>query len=129
MRVVEFRRVQVKRDMDLIREILLRVEADPTLNGSIYKAFDASEFSGRSQEEIVYHIDLLIEDNLVIGIRDHEESAISRLTSRGHDFVADIKDPSIWANVKERVKGLPGLTIMLVWEIAKAELRKKLGLP
>jgi Hypothetical protein (DUF2513) len=129
MRVVEFRRVQVERDMDLIREILLRIDADPTLNGTTYKAFEASDFEGHSQEEIVYHIDLLLEANLVIGIRDRDNTAISRLTWWGHEFIADTRDPDIWEKVKARTKGLANVGLALILEVAKAEIRKTMHLP
>jgi len=132
MRVIEraFRRTKVKRDMDLIREILLKVEADPELQGSRFKVFDTSDFAGHSQEEITYHIDLLFENDFVKGIEtlDAPAPAISRLTWQGHEFIADTSDPGIWASVKERTKGLPDVAIAVIWELAKAEVKKKLGL-
>lgn len=121
----------MKRDMDLVREILLRVEADPTLNGSRFVVFDTSHFEGRSQQEIAYHIDLLFEADFVKGLAtlDAPAAAISRLTWKGHEFLSDTRDPDIWAKVKERTKGLTEVGITLVWELAKAELKKKLALP
>jgi Hypothetical protein (DUF2513) len=50
----------VKRDMDLIREILLKVEADPTSDGSHFVTYGPSDFEGHSQREISYHVDLLL---------------------------------------------------------------------
>jgi hypothetical protein len=116
--------------MDLIREILLKVEADPELQGSRFKVFDTSDFAGHSQEEITYHIDLLFENDFVKGIEtlDAPAPAISRLTWQGHEFIADTSDPGIWASVKERTKGLPDVAIAVIWELAKAEVKKKLGL-
>ena len=58
----------MKRDMDFIREILLRVEDDPRLNGSHFVVFNTSDFEGRTQDEIAYHIDLLFENDFVKGI-------------------------------------------------------------
>jgi hypothetical protein len=34
----------------------------------------------------------------------------------------------VWAKVKERTKGIPDIAISVMWELAKAELKKKLGL-
>src|SRR5437870_338638 len=65
--VYECRRVAVKRDMDLIRDILLKAEADPKMNGSRFVVFDTSDFEGHSQDEIAYHIDLLFEEDFVKG--------------------------------------------------------------
>lgn len=119
----------MKRDMDLIREILLKVEADPQLDGShAYKTFEASDFKGHSQEEITYHVDLLFEARLVEGIGTLDQApAISRLTWQGHEFIADISDATVWAVVKERTRAFPEVALSLVWEIAKAELRRRLG--
>jgi hypothetical protein len=124
------RRHEVKRDMDLVREILLKVESDPALNGSHWEEFDTSDFPGHSLEEIAYHIDLLLEAKLVEGdsTLDSGVPAISRLTWEGHEFIGSTSDPDIWAKVKERTKGFPDVAISVMWELAKAELKKKLGL-
>ncbi len=130
MQVFEYRRVIVKRDMELIRDILLKVEGDPRMDGSRFVVFDTSDFEGYSQAEIAYHIDLLFENDFVKGVAtlDAPAAAISRLTWRGHEFIADTRDPGIWEKVKERTKGLPDVAISAIWEIAKAEVRKRLNL-
>jgi len=121
----------MKRDMDFIREILLRVEVDPRFNGSHFIVFDTSDFKDHSQEEIAYHIDLLFEAGLVEGAAtlDAPAAAISKLTWKGHEFIDDTGDPDIWAKTKERTKGLVSVGIAIVSEVAKAEIKKKLGLP
>ena len=120
----------MRRDMDLLRAILCRVEADPSFDGSRYVVFGTSDFPGHTQQEIAYHIDLLFEEDLVkgIGTLDAPAAAISRLTWKGHEFVADTRDADIWARVKERIKGLPDVGLSIVWEVAKAEIKKKLNL-
>src|SRR5713101_2528407 len=130
MRVGEVRRVEVKRNMDLIRDLLLRVEADPSLDGSRWVVFDTSDFPDHSQEEIAYHIDLLFEADFVKGLAnlDAPAAAISRLTCQDHEFIADISDAGVWASVKERIKGLPDVGLAIVWELAKAELKKRFHL-
>lgn len=120
----------MKRDMDLIRDILLKIEADPELNGQAFKCFEPSDFQGRSDEEITYHIDLLLEAGFIEGSRSLEpRPAISRLTWQGHEFIGNISDPGVWQKVKERIKGLPAVALPIVLEIGKAELKKKLNLP
>jgi len=52
----------MKREMDLIRQILLEVENIPAAIG-----FRNLEFEGKSQEEVSYHIALLDEARLVVG--------------------------------------------------------------
>ena len=119
----------MQRDMDLIRDLLLKIESDPTLDGSRYVIFnDPSEFGSHTLNEITYHVDLLMEAGLVKGEIGGELPLVSRLTWQGHEFLADTSDPGVWANVMERARGLPNVAIALVWELAKAEVRKKLGL-
>src|SRR5229473_2330977 len=116
--------------MDLIRDILLKVAADPELDGSHFKVFDTSDFEGHSQQEIAYHIDLLFEADFVKGIAtmDAPAPAISRLTWDGHEFVDNIRDPGVWKNVKERIKGLPSVAVTIVAQLALAEMKKHLHL-
>lgn len=120
----------MQRDMDLIRELLLRIEKNPQLDGTHYVAFNRSDdFGEHSFEEVLYHVDLLFEAGFVKGTVTMESPAISRLTWQGHEFIDDISDSGIWASIKERIKGLPEVSIALIGELAKAELRKHLKLP
>ena len=134
MQVLECRRLpDVKRDMDFVREILLRIEGDPSFDGSHGSfVFEPSDFPGHTKEELAYHIKLLLEASFIkcpeTMTFDMPALAISRLTWDGHEFIGDTSDPDVWEKVKERTKGLPDIAISAVWEIAKAEVRKKLGL-
>jgi Hypothetical protein (DUF2513) len=123
------RSVAVHRDMDLIRDILLRVDDDPRLDGTHFVAFDKlDDFPGHSVQEVTYHADLLFEAGLVKGSSGSEVPLISKLTWDGHEFVANTRDPGIWAKVKERTHGLVGIGIGVLSAIAEAEIKKKLGL-
>ena len=116
--------------MDFIREILLKVEADSELDGTVFKTYEVSDFDGHSEDEIAYHARLLLEAGLVDGdIAFNPVPSICRLTWQGHEFIGATKDPRIWDNVKERLKGFPDVAVSIVWEIAKAEARKHLGFP
>ena len=44
------------------------------------------------------------------------------------NFTSDTRDAGIWASVKERIKGVPDVGLAIVWELAKAELKKRLHL-
>lgn len=120
----------MERDMDLIREILLRVNGDATLNGSRFEVFNTADFPNHTQEKIAYHIDLLFEAGFVKGLEtlDAPAPAISRLTWEGHEFLGSISDPGVWERVRQQIVGLPSIAISVVWELAKAELKKKLKL-
>jgi len=59
---------------------------------------------------------------------DAPAPAISRLTWEGHEFVDNIRDPGVWKNVKERIKGLPSVAVTIVAQLALAEMKKHLHL-
>jgi Hypothetical protein (DUF2513) len=105
----------MKRDIDLIRSILLNVESDGELGVP----------AGHTDEEIADHVQQLIEEDLVEGYvqRDRQGipcgAAIIRLTSKGHDFVDATRNHSFWMKTKVYVtKSLPGWTLTVVKEVA-----------
>jgi len=123
----------VKRDMDLIRDILIVISDDPKFDGNREFYFATPEEFGiqnRSKEEVAYHLALLIEAGYIDGAITMAVpmQVIRRLTNDGHDFLGSISDPSIWAKTKERLSGLPGVALSVVSQLALAEAKKKLGL-
>jgi hypothetical protein len=54
---------------------------------------------------------------------------IAGLTWSRHELLDDIRDPEIWRKTKERAKTVTGVGVQFLWEIAKAEIKTKLGLP
>jgi hypothetical protein len=132
MEILEFREPAVERDMDLTREILIKIAADKRLSGANWIRFGTPEelgITGRSAEEVGYHLDMLIEAGFLKGKSGMETiPALNRLTWQGHELLDDIRDDTIWGKAKERAKGLTGIGIGLMWELAKAEIKQKLGL-
>lgn len=132
---IESKICEMKRDMDLVRELLLGIEADTRLDGTRWFQPDTQDnlgvigISGHSREEVAYHLVILIEAGYVRGTLTMEMPQISKLTWAGHEFLDDIKDPGIWSKTKERLKGLPSVGVSVIAEIAKAEIKKHLGLP
>jgi hypothetical protein len=125
----------MKRDMDLIRTILLKVEADPSFNGWPQdRSADAGRLgiTGHDDAEVTYHLVQAVEAGLLEGntkMAAHGVVMISKLTPKGHHFLDDIRDVDVWHKTKERAKGVANVGISFVWEIAKAEIKAKLGLP
>jgi len=120
----------MERNMDLIREMLLRVAAHPKLDGTHYFVFTPEDNLGDfSPEELNYHVDLLFEAGFVAGNPDSNPNPmVSKLTWKGHEFVDTIRDAGIWNNVKERLKGLPSIALSVVADVAIAEAKKHLKL-
>ena len=114
----------MKRDMDLIRLLLLQQESGE----------DPPELEEYPIELVVYNLALMIDAGFVDGtiIADHEGSpagaSIIRLTWAGHDFLDSTRDPTIWTKAKERVLK-PGISwsFSILVEFLKAEAQRQLG--
>jgi hypothetical protein len=132
VKIYEYRSPTMQRDMDLVRDLLLKIETDPKLDGTRWVHFTTSDLgmADRSEDEVGYHLTMLIEAGFIKGKSGMEAMpVICKLTWQGHEFLDDIRDPGIWDKTKERAKGLTSVGVALIWEIAKAELKQKLGLP
>ncbi|MGD0227705.1 MAG: DUF2513 domain-containing protein [Terriglobia bacterium] len=115
----------MERDMDLIRELLLQVDSNPKLDGTHYHIFN-KPIEGHSLQEVTYHVDLLFEAGYVKGTSTSDLPMVTGLTWEGHEFLDHIRDSGVWASIKQRIKGLPGVSIALLGELGKAELMKRL---
>jgi len=119
----------MKRDMDLVRALLMTVESYPT-----GFAPDNIEVSGYTQEQIAYHAYLLNEAGLVHAIdvttmgAQSPEARIVRLTWEGHEFLDAAREPSRWEQTKDLINNIGGASIP-VWMALLTEFAKKsLGL-
>lgn len=121
----------MKRDMNLIREMLLWAEKQE--HGFIY---ENPEIDGYSAEEIGYHAHLIGQSGLAIVHSDTDLSSlspsafISSITNEGYEFIDVAKDNNIWAKAKETVlKPGVSMTFSLLFEWLKSEAKVRLGLP
>lgn len=107
----------MKRDFDLIRELLLEVEDDASV--------DLSAFT---DDQVSYHRALLIEAGLAEGtvresMRTHTEVPdlvfIKKLTWSGHEFLDQARQSKVWNQAKEHLakKG-----VELTFEALKAAM-------
>lgn len=122
----------MKLDKDLVREIMLIIEAsDKTPDSWINITID-----GRNEDEISYHVMLLHEGGLIVA---HDLSSISdfdwrpkRLTIRGHEFLDTIRDREVWRLTKAGAEKAGGVSLMVMLEIGKAYgkqvLKDRLGI-
>jgi hypothetical protein len=119
------------RDMELVRTILLWVDQCPEMDGNgaiIVQNPEQIGAVGYSVQEISYHVNMLLKAELLQG-KAGSLPVITSLTWEGHEFLDTIRNPEIWRKTKDRLAGLGSIAISVVWEVAKAELKKKLGLP
>jgi hypothetical protein len=138
--VAEVQGVDVKRDMDLVRGLLISLEENQEFDGSTWlycctpqksprAALCVLDFPGHSLEEINYHASLLVGSGFVKGkVKEGKLTLINSLTWDGHEFLDNIKDVGVWEKTKERLHGIPGVALGVVAAIAEAEIKKRLGL-
>jgi hypothetical protein len=90
----------MKRDLKLVRLILLDVEATPP--GQVIDGFTQEGYDERT---IAEHVRLLIDANFLegqvvqqFGTSAHEY-AVTGLTWQGHEFLANAKNDTVWKKV------------------------------
>ncbi|MFN0020776.1 MAG: DUF2513 domain-containing protein [Pirellulaceae bacterium] len=92
--------------MDLIRKILLTIEAEEDAGGLAK--------DGYSEQEIGYHCWLILDAGLAEGsdvtCRDGlgSQAILYGLNWNGHEFLDAARDPGRWAKTMEKVKELGG---------------------
>jgi hypothetical protein len=123
----------MKRDMELVRDVLLIVSEDPKYDGVYFNYFQTAEELGikdHSTEEVAYHVRLLIDAGCLNG--RIEESflipSIKGLTWSGQEFIDNIKNQDIWERTKKRMVGLSSVALSVIAEIAESEIKRKLHL-
>lgn len=94
----------MKIDYDLLREILLYVEA----NSGIKRKFYVREFvniKGREHaKSIIYHMNYLFEIEYVKGVGPrYLDPIIYDLTAKGREFLEATRDDSIWQETKKKI--------------------------
>ncbi|WP_454864189.1 DUF2513 domain-containing protein [Pseudomonas hormoni] len=106
-------------DKDLVREILLAVEAheDPV-------GWMELRLEGRAPQVVSYHVMLLDEAGLLAGISlgglNHFEWQPKRLTYQGHEFLDTIRDSEVWRRTKAGAEQAGGAGLGFLLEIGKA---------
>jgi hypothetical protein len=119
--------------MDLIRDLLLRIESNPEMDGTREFYLNTPEemgISGYSTEEVAYNLGLLINAGFVDGAVTigNPMQVVRGLTWEGHEFLDNIKNDDIWAKTKKRFSNLSGVGLRIVAALAEAELKRHMGL-
>lgn len=133
----------MKRNLEIIRELLLIVEelGDPIRSTigteEIAKKYFSRKADAAEDEETIHqlngHIKMAFEAGLITGIEVESMSGpwsimSARLSPYGHEYVDSVRDPKVWKKSKEIASHVGGVTIGLMIEIAKQEIKNKLGI-
>jgi hypothetical protein len=122
----------MKRDMDLIRLILRKVEASE----NPYGLEKMPQIDGYSLPQISYHTKLLCDAGLIeahpideMGV-EFTDFMDMNLTWAGQEFLDATKDDSLWKKAKETIiKPGASFTFDLLLSWLKAQVATTLGLP
>lgn len=120
----------MKRDMDLVREIMLAVEDDVLTFGD---GADEERFAA-TRDVVLGHLHIMqqaglieVESQLLDGEYD-----LRGLTWEGHDFLDTVRDPEVWKRTKEGASKMGGWTFGLLKDLGAAYLKhvakERLGL-
>jgi hypothetical protein len=119
----------MKRDMDFVRDILLKIEGSNEGVTSI-KALGLAESGTPAYERLAYHVEMLIEEaGFVRGVdassMDGADWLNLRLTWRGHEFLDTIRDPDIWRRTKQGAEKVGNWSLDFLVDAAKAYAKAK----
>jgi len=93
----------MKRDMELVREILLQTEASPYVKGVA-----ELKIENHSDDEISYHVKIMAEAGLITALDFSTGMTFDwrpiGLTWQGHEFLDAIRNDTVWSKTKEIVK-------------------------
>lgn len=119
----------MKRDMDLIRTMLLAIEMDDRYDAASLHALEGPSDFGvhdKSFEEVAYHLQMIVDRGLIYGKRSNIAPIYGGLTMAGHDFLDSVRDPEIWRQTKDAAGKAGGFTLDLLVDLAKGLVKTQL---
>ncbi|USK61297.1 DUF2513 domain-containing protein [Peribacillus asahii] len=112
---------------DLIRDLLITIEE--ISNGRINFGVEfiaETHLPDYELEEVIYHVKQLAQARLIT-VPERSTSYIIDLTWEGHQYIANIRDQTIWSKTKSLINPLGGATIDVIKDISKTLVLKSLG--
>ncbi|MFR7638463.1 MAG: DUF2513 domain-containing protein [Allobaculum sp.] len=121
----------MKLDLDLIREIMLKLEAKENYGEVLNREV---QIPNHSTEEVAYHCDLLHQRNLVssysVKYADNQiyYFKVGDLTWEGHEYLETVREKTRWDKIKKMIteKGQP-LLLDTVKFVSQTLITKALG--
>jgi hypothetical protein len=120
----------MKRDMDLVRDILLKAEALPPGPPMLYRVGEVEDLV------LLHHLEILIEAGLLRGKITRSQGSrgdvigISGLTWAGHEWIETVRSDRVWSETKATLLENEGAsTFELTKAVAARIHRVRLGLP
>ena len=124
----------MRRDDDLIRKLMLDLES------ASHYVNDSHEVDGFTRDEVAYHLAILVRSGFAEGPDPRYSSTggdptvpvavvVKRLTPAGHDFIANLRDDTVWERVKDRLSKAGGsASLEVIGQLGAAVTKQLLGL-
>lgn len=121
----------MKRDMDLIRELLLKLESYPVRPSAIailQPDDDRIAVEGHDAESIALHLDLIREAGLIDtgDFRSGRGISFRRLSWEGYDFLDIIRDSEVWAKTKQGADAVKSWSLETLKELGNGLIKKQI---
>ncbi|MCG8094210.1 MAG: DUF2513 domain-containing protein [Candidatus Thiodiazotropha endolucinida] len=122
----------MKRDLELIRKLLVHLEEKPT-----DEMIKELEIGGYDKDQVMYHFILMDEAGFIRCERIVSSSTPDRvikvhpfsLTWQGHEFLEAARNKKIWKSALNKVKGASGsVSVEVLKELLVAMLKEGVGL-
>lgn len=111
----------MKRDMDLVREILLHVsESEISVDASVFVD------TNNDLDKVIYTIDIMKEAGLIKANikrafqKGYVSASINSLTWEGHDFLDSVRSDKVWKEVKKSISKVAGsVSLAVIKQVAE----------
>ncbi len=116
----------MKRDMDLVRNLLRTIEAQPP-----GQELRSPKVEGYDQATVLHHLELMEDAGLIEAhfMRTEQSgivaAVVDRLTWQGHEFLSAANNESVWQKAKAKMTELGGSVPFAVLQSLLIELAKK----
>lgn len=131
----------MKRDMDLVRGMLLAIEDGE----GWFSGPDKIRVAGWEAADIRYHLAIMVDAGFVkqeiasvykgsglTAVKISDRPSSYRMTWAGHDFIDTFRDPEVWKRTKDGASKMGGWTFGLLKDLGTAYLKhvakERLGL-
>lgn len=122
----------MKRDLDLIRDMLIKIEdLTPSKEVTLEDFLDLSS----DKDKLYYHLELITDNNFISynaipSMRTrYNLFIIDRLTSQGHDYLDSVRDPEIYKETKSKIGSLVKSCSLAVFQAtAESIIKSHLGI-
>ena len=126
----------MKFNQECVRDILLYLEENLTINNSIAFPSDIKEslLLKYSKDDLLYTVKILLNKKLILGDDNFNYATgmytanIESLSFDGHSFLDNIRDNQVWSKSKKILSAFKSVSIEIISQVATNVIYKKLGL-